>query len=283
MHDWLLVQSPLTMVYSISMVTATNGWAVSCGIMHWDGAAWASVANPTSNCLFGIDMLTTTDGLAVGSLGTTIHWDGNAWAALPTSSMYDLTSVAMISSGAAWAVGCRSDGSTILRWTGTEWIIDDSPSGHLYAVAMSGSTDGWAVGDSILHYNGTDWAEVAGPLSDSLLSVSIVSPSDAWAVGRNGAIMRWDGDSWAAATSPTTGWLHSVNMTSSTDGWVVGNGGVILHWDGADWSIVPSPTSDNLFSVNMISSEHGWAGGVGNRNLLRYTEVFKTYLPVVMK
>jgi len=113
------------------------------------------------------------------------------------------------------------------------------------------------------------WTKVAS--NTYLRSVDMVSATDGWAVGSEGAIIRWDGTSWNNVTSPAMKHLFSVNMVNSTDGWAVGSDGCIIHWDGASWSNATSPTGAWLLDVDMVSSTDGWI--VGADGIYRCQEV----------
>jgi len=164
-----------------------------------------------------------------------------------------------------------------------------SPSGHysaLYSITMLPSGDTWAVGGSfslkpvgqdtsrgvpvpssgmILHYTGNAWvaANVAAPLRLPLLSVSLNSPRDGWAVGWAGTLVHFDGNTWSTVPGPAKFKqnLLGIVMHSPSDGWAVGYSGSILHYDGKQWIQVQSPTTVDLRGVAMPSAQEGWAVG----------------------
>jgi hypothetical protein len=138
------------------------------------------------------------------------------------------------------------------------------------------------------------WLVVASPNvgagENTLLGVTALSPTDAWAVGElfePGAgvrplIERWDGTSWTVTPSPTTGAgasLSAVAAISTTDVWAVGRFHVegtsesdgrtlVQHWDGSEWTIVPSPNAGlesrgngTLAGVFALASDDVWAVG----------------------
>ncbi|MDI6794105.1 MAG: DPP IV N-terminal domain-containing protein, partial [bacterium] len=271
-HGWeMAVGMPTSHVLnSVTMVSATNGWAVGSTILHWDGVSWSEVSSPTSNYLLSVTMTGPTDGWAVGgdyNIGTILHWDGASWSKVSSPTSNRLYSVTMTGPTDGWAVGDRG---IILHWDGASWSEVSSPTSYsLHSVTMTGPTDGWAVGDRgiILHWDGASWSEVSSPTSYSLNSVTMTGPTDGWAVGYMGTILHWDGNSWSEVSSPTSNWLSSVTMTGPTDGWAVS--GTILHWDGASWSEISSPTSNWLESVDMLSPTDGWAVGNGG-TILRF-------------
>ena len=72
---------------------------------------------------------------------------------------YVLSSVAMVTADNGWAVGGAFDTSIILHWDGSEWSQVASPSPlSVEAVDMVSADDGWALGlqGAILHYSGAN-------------------------------------------------------------------------------------------------------------------------------
>jgi hypothetical protein len=127
-----------------------------------------------------------------------------------------------------------------------------------------------------------------GTRDNFLNGVSVVSTTDAWAVGYYYAtetypfdtlVLHWDGADWSVVDSPSPGdvynILNGVSALSPTDAWAVGYtqdrlyGGhirsLILHWDGAAWSEVhvrlPKDQSNSLNAVHAIASDDVWAVG----------------------
>jgi hypothetical protein len=125
-----------------------------------------------------------------------------------------------------------------------------------------------------------------------LAGVSVVSASDAWAVGAachlcmapGGVsptlVMHWNGTAWSRVRSPSPGISASLTAVSAgrKSGWAVGwyctsncdtaptPGGrtLILHWDGRAWSRVPSPApGGNSYLVAVSPGPDGtaWAAG----------------------
>ncbi len=70
------------------------------------------VTSPTTKHLFSMDMITSTDGWAVGSDGCIIHWDGTSWNNVTSPTGAWLSCINMVSSTDGWIVG--ADG--IYRW-----------------------------------------------------------------------------------------------------------------------------------------------------------------------
>src|SRR6266702_2801268 len=103
-----------------------------------------------------------------------------------------------------------------------------------------------------------------------LAAVTVLSPCDAWAVGRfsdadvlQTLIAHWNGATWKQVPSPSPGisvnQLNAVSVVSAHNAWAVGGfdqGGVektlILRWNGRHWKRVASPNpgiSNDLTAV----------------------------------
>src|SRR5215472_4596527 len=277
----------------VSAVSGSDAWAVGDDpglALHWNGTRWVRTAIPHSSSLSvltGVSALSASDAWAVGSLGdvstTTLalHWNGTAWARVPTPSpgrFPELTSVSAASAADAWAVGLRP--TLALHWNGAAWTraaIPHLAGSFLQGVSTLSASDAWAVGNFtagktaktlVLHWNGTAWAQVASPspgrspLNDSLSGVSVLSASNAWAVGASGhghtqfspqktLVLRWNGSRWTQVpapsprgigTSPFTV-LTGVSARSPGDAWAVGcacssdfDTTLVLHWNGTAWA-----------------------------------------------
>jgi len=114
----------------------------------------------------------------------------------------------------------------------------------------------------------------------ALNAVSVLSSSDAWAVGDSATVLHWNGTGWAPVTIPglpAAVSLAAVDALSSADVWAAGvaDAGtpfspettLTVHWNGTAWKRVPSPGSFSspLFpavtGLSMDSATDGWAVG----------------------
>jgi hypothetical protein len=227
----------------------------------------------------------------------TEHWNGTAWSRVPSPNPSppqaegnSLNAVTAVSPTDAWAVGWEGSGnpnvdntSMILHWNGTAWsqVASPPPAGAganaLTGVsAVKGKAAAFAVGEAVvsekatpnvLRWNSSQWRQQAvpepGSVGNSLSAVSMLSASDAWAVGdysKPGMVlpmyplaMYWDGTAWSVTKTPGLGdqsELNAVTTVSATDAWAVGaslvgdsiNGvTLILHWNGKTWTKSPPP------------------------------------------
>ncbi|MFX1250502.1 MAG: C25 family cysteine peptidase [Promethearchaeota archaeon] len=164
-----------------------------------------------------------------------------------------------------WAVGDAY--ASTMHWTGTEWIVYDNDISYypdLRSVSIVSPTDGWAVGTlgRIFRWNGRVWREYDSPTENNLWSVSMLGHNDGWAVGVDGTILRWDGTSWSNFESPTTVTLGCLDMVNPWEGWAAGHQ-TILHWNGTAWLNWGNPTGETLspYSICMVSEDEGYMVG----------------------
>ncbi len=250
---------------SISMVSASDGWAVGGGsvdplILHYTGGQWERITNPTGGAL--------------------PHGEAT------------LAQVVMVSATEGWAVGSYTDFSNnlfglILHYTGGIWTVQKTLSGdQLNGLAMLSASDGWAVGDTpsqasvLLHYSGGVWASV--PLAgNSLNHIVMTSPTDGWIVEQpqfDGPVWHYNGNTWTSQSIPGIYSVGLISMTSPTDGWAVGlklpssgakdafsaYGGdtAFAHYNGKTWTAIQTFTQPmNVTGLSLDSSNDGWAVG----------------------
>ena len=125
-----------------------------------------------------------------------------------------------------------------------------------------------------------------GDAPTTLLGVTAITSSEAWAVGGIGeaeaptavAIQRWDGTRWTAFAAPSPGTflneLRAVDAAEPNDVWAVGRTSsgsgddpLILHYDGTEWTRVELPDEIDgvLNGVAAVSPTDVWAvGSVGD-------------------
>jgi hypothetical protein len=247
----------------------------------WDGAGWVETELPAvpydAHLLWSVDALSADDAWVVGEMydgvgglgrASAWHWDGAAWSrvAVPNygegQRLYD---VAVIATDDVWAAGIvYKDGAgrgVALHWDGAAWTAYPMTRGAVInSISASGPDDVWAVGSRTVnpgdgtgpvflsyaaHWDGAAWTSYRLPQEGTganfLNAVSVVSPTDAWAVGRFGA--ENDAGEWTSQT-------------------------LALHWDGAAWSVVASESpgvwSNELWGVDALGG--GQLMAVGDLN-----------------
>ena len=204
---------------------SSDGVGDSPTAAQWDGATWTLLPLPSDlpeGALTGVVAMSTDDVWVVGYAGNALggeeraialHWDGLAWTEAPVrpaigGGRSGLMAIGGISPSDLWAVGYQHNRPAILRWDGHVW--SRSPSevpGRLTAVTALAPDDAWAVGEAILHWDGSAWTELGTVRSEGeLRGVAPVSPTDLWAAGGRAAgdagvskplVQRWDGARWS--------------------------------------------------------------------------------------
>lgn len=155
-----------TQLNAISMVTASNAWAV--------GARHSSTSHIQPLAL---------------------HWNGHSWrqvSVLSERAGLSLTSVSATGSHTVWATAVTKSGkSEVLRFNGRHWSLSLTAPGivQFNAIASASDANAWVVGDGATgngysaHWDGRHWTSVAAPnLTTMLLGVTMVGRK-AWAVG----------------------------------------------------------------------------------------------------
>ena len=197
---------PFPTLYHVQALSQQSVWAVGGQfnmqgaptggiIVHYDGQQWVSTA--VASPLFGVSMLSSNDGWAVGFNGTILHYDGHTWDAFNSPTSAVLRSVVVNSANNGWAVGY---GGTLLHYDGHAWKAQNSSTtANLYSIAMytdsslmPAKVEGWAVGASgtLLHYAKGSWTNITAPSANTLYDVYMLSTQQVWAVGQNGTVIR---------------------------------------------------------------------------------------------
>jgi hypothetical protein len=178
--SWHVSAAPTVATYeSLAAVDATgsaDAWAVGSAssdiqsgpqmplALHWNGTRWvpATVPAPGNTALAGVDARTPSDVWAVGSSSDSsggaqpyaAHFDGTSWhnVAPPTiAGGGQLTDVVALSPTTVVAVGRSNGAPLILRWNGTSWTRDSTPTfsnPYFTGAAPAGPNAVWAVGYS---------------------------------------------------------------------------------------------------------------------------------------
>jgi len=295
---------------------------------HWNGTSWSVQAPPKTlgpdTQIDGMASTATNDVWAVGTTGDLVdnayetfamHWNGTSWKVVPTPAFPPadvgvLQSVAARSATDAWASGGTAAGGLLEHWNGSTWSTVAGAPGSEYLSSVATGPNGvvWAVGSSFDTNTGVtktfaehrvngSWVRTPtpNPLNtqdedvNELHSVTVISKTDAWAVGMVGnedaaepyrpLILHWDGTAWhvVSAPSPDTGGdpLYGVLGRGAKDVWAVGYGGktittanthaIVEHWDGSKWtesaagpsvffSIAENPANGRLWAAGYVNA-----------------------------
>ncbi len=186
------------------------------------------------------------------------------------------------------------------------WSIVPSPneagSDWLLAVDASAGDNAWSVGFYVgpegvyetlaERWDGSAWAVVetpnVGSFGDWLNGVTVVSASEAWAVGYTAGepdtytsttlIEHWTGSAWSVVPSPNpskdplygANQLDDVRAFAPNDVWAagwqwtpIGSAPLIERWNGRSWKVSPTPDDEfrELRALDGTSSSDIWAVG----------------------
>ena len=148
-------------------------------ILHWNGAVWTVVPNSCSP-LFGITVISASDIWAVGY--STCHYDGTSWTPIsipapPSGGGVTLQDVSAVSTNDVWAVGtsvfCDGFGCYFspyaIHWDGTQWRLTTVPAGSSLSGVEAQSAKSvtavgtYSLGTLIIRWNGKSWKTVPSP------------------------------------------------------------------------------------------------------------------------
>lgn len=218
---WSIVPSPSPGTYNgnvlnaVDAISANDAWAVGwyqsgptgqeggALTMHWDGAQWTVIPNPSRWPLYGVTAISSNDVWAVGEQSI-LHWNGTSWSVVsfpppPGDSYQILKGISAVSANDIWAVGYS-------QWS------------YFY---------GYRYAPVAYHWDGTGWSLIpnAGNIDETFHAVTAIDSNDVWAVGDNGQTQHWNGANWSRVAAPFPGLggrFHGVAAVSSRDVWAVG-------------------------------------------------------------
>jgi hypothetical protein len=168
---------------------------------------------------------------------------------------------------AAYLPACAA-GQSIFQVVSTP---NNKGDNDLFGVSASSPSDIWAVGQTVIHFDGATWTEFSAPhikgqFANQLDGVADISPTDAWAVGSfagtlllgsgpisQPVIEHWDGTQWSVFPSAPfnkpgdAAALLAITAISANDIWAVGGATLVIgvntvggnlfeHWDGTAWT-----------------------------------------------
>ena len=160
-------------------------------------------------------------------------------------------------------------------------IMSSGTTEHLNGVWGSSGSDVFAVGGTILHYDGSSWSSMESGFIGTFISIWGISGSDVFAITNPGlpsvtCIYHYDGSEWAEMSCDSVS-LKDIWAISSTGIFTVGNDydllvswrwGYFLQYDGTAWNPVISDFPEfpiilglPLFSIWGISGTDIFLGG----------------------
>ena len=248
-------------VVGFSSVSSTSAWAATGSgyVYHYDGQTWvvhSNLAQSLDVSLEDIFALDDTHIWAVGysyspspADGKIFYYDGAAWSlqasltnATDSSRLYD---VYASDTSHVWAVG---NGGQIWATAdgGESWGIDYDPDNRVWK-DIDGCAENFvcAVGESsgglaqICHWDGSVWStKFATNLGNIvLMSVSVVSTNDAWAIGgTNGYVARYQDGLWKPAQGlEINNNQYWISRNTFGETWATVFGAGIFHLENGAW------------------------------------------------
>ncbi len=201
---------------TIQMLSATDGWAGGDGcIMRFASGQW-QLAFRVAYRVTSISMVSAIEGWAAAASGTSgdnpgspvmVHIIGGqaapvTFAPPPNLSAgsyqvnYSMVSVFMLSATDGWATGSAQilipgadTGAydVLLHLINGVWQETPLPGddvGGLGNISLVSPTEGWAVGNTFLHYHSGTWSDVAAPPNIQPQQIFMVSATEGWATGQ---------------------------------------------------------------------------------------------------
>lgn len=240
-------------------------------VEKWNGSSWTQATLPAvKGGLLAVSADSANDVWAVGALGETTSTGNNAFSTGPLIEHFN---------GKSWSESESAAGA------GNEIIAVAAVSPtDVWALGLSKVGRRGAASGAIEHFNGTAWSvAVALPSGTLLSSISATSENNVWAVGGN-TVEHFNGSEWVSVTPPvppaaTEVGLSGVSALSATDVWAVGTvtrqvsdgiegttietAELTEQWNGSTWTVVPSDSSYGATSVSGLAGGPLFAVGAG--------------------
>lgn len=131
-----------------------------------------------------------------------------------------------------------SSKGTIFHFDGTNWKEMVTPvTCRINSIWGTDANNLYAVGGSILRFNGTYWETVdTGNEVDILYDIWGTAPDNMYAVGRFGTLLHYDGVTCTKIDTGITTTLTGIWGSGPSDIYVSSISGTILHYDGTAWT-----------------------------------------------
>ncbi|HEX8033459.1 MAG TPA: anti-sigma factor [Ktedonobacterales bacterium] len=256
-------------VVSISMVSASDGWAVATlrnsitarfdsTLLHYTNGHWELFGNVyTNDYLKDISMDSHDDGWAVG----------DHWTSVGNTDQY--TSVVLHYSGGHWSQ-IQTPNFQFQAYK----VRAFSPSQVVVLTTLSDNNNGSIRFRSALErYDNSAWTESVSP--EGLGDMTVLSADNIWALAIDKVhVLHYVNGQWTTYTiagvpSGQSVAPSSISMLSDSEGWVGGFNNTtqhmfLAHFDGHTWTQVAGPATSGPMLINtiaMLSPEEGWAGG----------------------
>lgn len=194
----------------------------------------ASLPSPaaTSSSVVGATVVSSTsldrDGCRSGVAGSTLL--GNLTAGTGVVSSSDCRIVFGSSNDTTKLVASQADGTGTAMASPDVTLTRSSDGQRMYDVDMSSPTDALAVGQqgALRRWNGATWSTLASGSSAAFLGVSASAAPALWVTTSSGGIRGSSNDGSTWSPQYTAaGALNDVDAASATVAWAVGDGGAV--------------------------------------------------------
>ncbi|MBI3817234.1 MAG: hypothetical protein HY286_00980 [Planctomycetes bacterium] len=268
-------------LYAVDAITTNDVWAAGTQVkslaggwtgqqllvMHWDGAQWnvMNTPDPLSAVGYGASGAYVSD---IAAIATNDIWFSGLWIDVQPS-------------------GTTSQPGLLMHWNGSSFSISQVPAidpGGLTFDSLSAvsTNDVWAVGGGfgnnyinqsvIVHWNGSAWSHVPGPLFgwyQRTFAVHALAANDVYAMGdyfdntgNHLFMIHWNGGTWTQLSAPPS--AATFRAFASNDIYTYGQS--IYHFDGAAWSEVETFPSVDSGSISAVDSSAACeVAGVGGQ------------------
>lgn len=167
-----------------------------------------------------------TGVVAAGSAVVRMDAAGTATTLVAPADGQRFSDVYAASPNDVWLI---TNNGRIQRWTATDGLTTPSViSGTFNAVAGSGPSDVWFVGDgrsanTIVRWNGASFEVVdTGQPPNNAVAVAARAPDDVWIAFDTGVLAHWNGGAWTSL-APGVGRVSALAVDGPDRVWVVGH------------------------------------------------------------
>ncbi|MCA9972714.1 MAG: peptidoglycan DD-metalloendopeptidase family protein, partial [Anaerolineales bacterium] len=238
-------------------------------LLQYDGAAWTFITPPPNSVFFyGVDALSPSDVWTTSQVSTFLRWNGGGWNTYTPGINIVPVAIDMLSPTDGWAVGGVGGRSgTVFHWDGAAWsAVTLVPAHLLQDFVLLSPTQGWAVGnggtilsysqpflDLPIGYGDTTFARAAqGNTGSGSGQINSWFDHDSPDYSRNGILERWNGR--YSGSSPVNVENCTIAQLSCYDG----HNGLDFQNSGANEPILAAAAG---IVTNTLTSHTGY----GNR------------------
>jgi len=226
--------------------------ALSAQSWHW--------INPTTglNQINDIHFVSAGEGFAAGNQGRLLHYANGEWSLMDSPVNTDLFGISFASPAMGWAVGANG---TILRYQNGSWTQVASPiTGVLKDVCCINENHCRAAGDAILRYNGSEWlidANLSG-----IETIGFLDENLGWAGGNSNTLYKYENGVWSADNSFSSGNYYIFNTLEKAGDYMLMNGqtipqeGLLFENNGNGWVQVPAGSCNS--GISFTDRQHGF-------------------------